>query len=480
MAQNEEQLSGAMQENLLTLLCFDDAHCKLVRAGLTPHLFESSVFREIAGIAIDFIDQYGEAVKDHLPDHLEGVLNGDDHRKASSYKRLLNNLFQARDAVNADYVVSQLHAFVRQQTIKSGLIKAVEAIDSGRVDLAELELTNALKAQVVSFEPGLNFSDATKLTGLLDELEEPGVNIGIKELDHLGIIPRRKELMLFIAPRGRGKSWFCIHAAKMAILQRWTVVLITLEMSEKRYAARFLQSFFSISKRESHVRVAQLITDRSGRLTDVMHEQIERKTLDDPDITGYLASKIKREFRKRPPLFIKQFPTKGATIDMIEAYLEGLERFEGTTPDMIIVDYPDLMKHDAKNKRIELGELVEQLRGLGVKRNAAVVVPSQGNRESEKARTVTGDMVAEDISKNATADVVLTYSQTPMEKKLGLARLFVDKARNEADKFGVLITQAYGMGQFSLDSAMLDADYWDLVDAPVRRPNNGNDDEDHD
>jgi hypothetical protein len=133
VAQNEERLSGAMQENLLTLLCFDDAHCKLVRAGLTPHLFESSVFREVAGIAIDFIDQYGEAVKDHLPDHLEGVLNGDDHRKASSYKRLLNNLFQARDAVNADYVVSQLHAFVRQQTIKSGLIKAVEAIDGGRL-----------------------------------------------------------------------------------------------------------------------------------------------------------------------------------------------------------------------------------------------------------------------------------------------------------------------------------------------------------
>ena len=57
-----ERISGALQENILSLLCFDDKNCKMVRSGLTVQLFESSVYREVAGHAIDFIDAYGEAI----------------------------------------------------------------------------------------------------------------------------------------------------------------------------------------------------------------------------------------------------------------------------------------------------------------------------------------------------------------------------------------------------------------------------------
>ena len=116
------------------------------------------------------------------------------------------------------------------------------------------------------------------------------------------------------------------------------------------------------------------------------------------------------------------------------------------------------MKHNVANKRLELGQIFERIRGIGVKRNAAIVVVTQGNRESETAQTVTADMASEDISKLATTDVAITYSQTPAEKKLGLARLMVGKARNDGDGFSVLITQAYGIGQFCLDSIPMSAE----------------------
>lgn len=463
MSAQEQRLSGALQENILTLLCFDDKSCKLIRAAVTPQLFESAVFKEVATHAIDFIDQHGAAIKEHLPDSIEHILKGDDKRKASSFKRLVDSLFSSKDSVNADYVVSQLQKFVRQQNLKSAIVKAVEAMEDGRIDAAEVEMQKGLSSQVVSFSPGLNFSDPDQLSTLMEDLEEPGFDLGIPELDDRGIIPRRKELMMLIGPRGRGKSWFLIHCAKFACLQRWSTVIITLEMSEKRYGARCLQAFFSIASREAEVTVARLVKDREGNLQEVLHEQVQRITMDDPKLGTFLAKRVRREFVRRPSLYIKQFPTKGATLPMIEAYLDGLERFENFIPDCIIIDYPDLLSHDMKNKRLELGEIIEGIRGLCVKRNAAGIVVSQPNAEGEKATTITGNQVAEDLSKLGTVDVMLTYNQTPAEKKLGLARVWVDKARNGKDKFMVLLTQAYELGQWALDSCFMGTDYWDLV-----------------
>lgn len=472
---NEEKLSGALQENILGLLCFDDKNCKLIRLAVTPQLFESSVFKEVAGHAIDFIDQYGEAIKEHLPDQLEGILNGDDKRKASTYQKLLDNLYQSRDSINGDYVISQLHKFVRQQNLKDALIKAVEAVEDGRIDQAEVEMQKGLTNQSLSFEGGLNLSSPEDVVSILDNPEEEGFELGISDFDRSGIMPRRKELFSLLAARGKGKSWFITHCVKQALLQRWSAVVITLEMSEKRYAARLLQSFFSISRRESEVRITRLVKDQDGGIQDLIQERIERDTMVDSDIRQKLTKRAKREFRRRPPLRIKQFATGSLDMNMLNAYLDGLERFEKFTPDLICIDYPKLMKIDSKNLRIELGVLGEQLRGLAVTRNASVVIVAQGNRESETASTVTGDMVAEDISLLATADTMLTYSQTPAEYKLGLARLFAEKARNEEAKQMVLITQAYSVGQFCLDSHLIHGDYWDMLENRNKRDKRSDD-----
>ena len=467
MSDKDERLPGVLQENLLTLLCFDDSHSKLLRHALTPNLFESAVFKDIAAQALDFIDQFGEPIKEHLPDSLDHILNGSDARKATSYKRTLENLFLAKDSVNGDYVVSCLNKFVRQQNMKSAIVRAVEALEDGRIDDAEVEVQKGLNSQVVSFDLGINMKDTDASLKFLD-IQDTGFFTGIEEMDRQEACPRRKELFLFVAPRGRGKSWFMTHCAKMGLLQKASVLIVSLEMSADRYSQRMVQSFFSISKRESIVRVPRFIKNGEGHLTDIVHEELERITLNDPNIRAILAKKVRRGFRGRPPLIVKDFPTGSLTIPMLNAYLDGLERFHKITPDMIIVDYPDLMQIDSKNLRTETGKVFADLRGIAVSRNLAMVVPTQGNRESETSRLVTGNQVAEDISKLAIADTAVTYSQTPAEKALGLARLLVDKSRNDNDKFQLLISQAYQMGQFSMDSCLMASDYWDIVEP---RPN---------
>lgn len=478
------RLSGSLQENILVLLCFDDAACKVVRGALTPQLFESAVAREVAGAAIDFIDQYGETIKEHLPDHLEHILKGEDARKASSYERLIKNIYEARDHVNAEYVLTQLHDFVRQQNFKDAIVKATEAIRDGKIDEAEVAMQQALNRQAVAFEPGLRLDSPEDVAALLDSPEEEGFPLGIPELDRRGLMPRRKALTMFVGARGMGKSWFLTFCAKMAMVHGWGAVVITLEMGEKGYGVRFLQSFFSISQREAEVTVSRLKVGRDGGLVDLIRERVERWTMKDDDIKTKLLRRIRDTFSRRAPLRIKAFPTGSLTIPQLEAYLDGLERYDKFVPDALLIDYPDLMELPSDNLRIALGKTIEKIRGIAVKRNLAAIVVTQGNRDSEKATTVSTDMMAEDISKLATADLVFTYSQTPAEYALGLARLMVGKAREAEGKFSVLITQAYAIGQFCLDSVLLKNDYWDILGdsepdrGQGRRRGGGRDEED--
>lgn len=453
----DERLSGALQENILTLLVHDAKSAHMIRSAVTPHLFESATFREVAGHAIDFLDQFKEPIGDHLPDSLEHILLGDDKRKASNYKKLIENLHLAKEGLNSDYVISQLNKFVRQQNLKASIVKAVEAMEDGNIDAAEVELQRGLSSQAVSFDLGTSFRDPTSALSFMDTTEAPLLT-GIEELDRRGIGLLKKEQFMVMAPAGMGKTWFMIHMAKWALLQRQTVVHITLEMSEKWIAQRYVQSFFAVSKRQAEIQLPVLRKNRDGSMEDVFYEQVKRLSFEDQGIRAKLQSRINREFSRRPPLIIKQFPTGQLTCNMLEAYLDGLERFHKIIPDVLVIDYPDLMAVDSANLRTDLGVLVKKLRGIAVDRNLAMLIASQSNRESTKAKIVDGSHAAEDYSKIATVDTNITYTQTPMEKRLGLARLFADKVRNDEGKFVALITQAYAIGQFALDSAYLGED----------------------
>ena len=62
--------------------------------------------------------------------------------------------------------------------------------------------------------------------------------------------------------------------------------------------------------------------------------------------------------------------------------------------------------------------------------------------------------------------VLVSNCQTPQEKTLGLARLFVAKARGQESGQMVLISQAYALGQFCMDSTVINDRYWTMLEQP--------------
>jgi hypothetical protein len=366
-------------------------------------------------------------------------------------------------------VVGQLQSFVHQQTLKVGILNAVDAIEAGDISKAENVLEKALNSQLVSFDVGTSFMDTGKSLSFFDKVDD-GFPVGIEALDKAGIHIARGTQFTFIAPAKKGKSWFLVHVGKNALLQRLKVLVVTLEMSEPEYSKRFVQSFFSMTKREAKVLIPSFKRNEQGMFVGMDQKEVERPSLASSGARALVEKRIKQQFKNRLPLIIKNFPTGTLTIAQYEAYLDQLERLHKFVPDVVLFDYPDLMEVDTGNQRLDVGDKFRRLRGIAVKRNHALVTPTQGNRQSAESRTTLDTHVAEDYSKIATADVVATYSQTPEEKRLGLARIYVSNARTEEDKFTALITQNYAIGQFALDSMRMGGDYWSAIDKAAGKP----------
>jgi hypothetical protein len=202
------------------------------------------------------------------------------------------------------------------------------------------------------------------------------------------------------------------------------------------------------------LRVPLLKTDDFGRFSSFEFDNIMPDALKTLGHTK-LAKRIK-PFQAKGRLYIHWFPEGMLTLSMLDSFLDSLEKLEGFVPDVLLLDYPDKMAIDEKNLRVSTGRLYSNLRGLAGRRKLALAVPSQTNRMSSEAELVKANMAAEDWSKIGIADNAVTYSQTMQEKDVGLARIFVDKARNDADKWISLITQSYATGQFCLDSCYFD------------------------
>jgi len=309
----------------------------------------------------------------------------------------------------------------------------------------------------------VRLTDVARSLRFLDTALNSGFRTGIPELDRRGLGPARKEISLFIAPPGRGKSQWLVHLGKHGLLDRRTVAHVTLEMSEDRVCQRYVQSLFAVSKREEQLYRTVLERDELGRVCGIeMKPMGKRPSFEDDNIRGKLVRMIQRRLGHRPRLYIKEFPSGHATVRDIGGYLEMLGS-EGVNVDLLLVDYADLFRLDARHKREELGQIYVDLRGLAVERNIAVATASQSNRDSMKKKQVTEDDVAEDISKIATVDTAFTYSRTAEEKRRNLARLLVAKARNDEDKMTILLSQNYALAQFCIESAMMSKHYEEVL-----------------
>lgn len=453
-------LLGPLVENIMVLLTYDETKARLIRGTIDIKLY-GGPYRALAACCYDYLDRYGKPPGDHLPDLMATQLEAPG---GNIFRDIIVAIHDVREGVNTEYVMAQLELFVRRQSLRTvaiDLAKALQRDTEESLEEAERLIGSARQVSLKVFDPGTRLSDKKRALAFLDSQGDT-LPTGVPELDKRGFGPTRKELWLYISDTKQGKTWALGQLARSALLQRYRVVHVTLEMPERRAAQRYFQTFFAMAKRSEPVTVTRFKRNGGAELQYDHHEVKPALALNAHNIREKLLQRIdKWSNRVLDNIIVKEFPTGSLTVPQLEAYLDNLEATERFVPDLLLIDYPDLMKLDKENYRLEIDELYKNLRGLAGKRNLALACVSQSHRQAAKAKLVGRENVAESYAKVAHADTVITYSQTLQERQSGLARLHVAAGRYDEDRITVVISQNYTMGQYVIDSALMTKGYFD-------------------
>ena len=122
-------------------------------------------------------------------------------------------------------------------------------------------------------------------------------------------------------------------------------------------------------------------------------------------------------------------------------------------PDMVVVDYADIMAPSEKNEyRQQLDSIWKRLRSLAQKWHCAVITASQTNREALYS-DADQQNVAEDIRKIAHVTSMVSINQTEDEKKKGIVRFKQLVIREESAEFRQAVClQCLDLGKMVIDS----------------------------
>lgn len=291
--------------------------------------------------------------------------------------------------------------FCKRQKLIAAIGKCLDQVENKRYD----NIAGTIRAALDGGSPrdhGHEYSEEID-SRAVKAIREP-ISTGWPVLDkYLGGGYERKTIATFIAPTGAGKSMFLVNAACALVEQGLNVLYVTLEMADFKIALRGDSWFSGVA------------------IDDVSKE------------TGKVKDAIGKRAKGR--FFIKEWPTKRASVETIRSHVQRLVSTKNFQPDAIIVDYPDLLRSVKSygEKRHELEGNYEELRGLAQELNCVMLVADQTNRGGLDLELVTISAIAEAYSKATVCDLIVTVSRTPEDKMNGTGRLYIAKSRLGAD-----------------------------------------------
>lgn len=478
MAAEQERFTHSLQENLITVLAYNDIEGRVLSKTLNTNLLDPD-FRTIADECIAYWQKYDKAPLDHTADLVGHIIDDPNNRRAKAITRLLKGMVGLSSSMNTAYILTQQRQHERSQQIRAAIIESAEKINSQQhLAIGEIEdIWHDLLAEnkVTNFDPGLRLSNYRAVLDAL-KLSDSEFSSGVSILDRKFIQPSRGELFIWLGPSGRGKTWALVMQGAEALKKQKKVLHITLEVSSHRTAQRYYQYLFHCSKRDIPAETTDLII-RNGKLEGMRPRSLKTAfALDNESLAAdELRSHIKIFGKRFDNLIIKSFPPGTLSLKDLDAYLDALEQ-EGFIPDLVVTDYAGIMETDVKNTRDSHSSNVLGLRTQAVKRNQAWVTAWQSNRAGAEAKMVKATHVAEAWQVIQHGDNIVSFSSSDREFLLGLCRGFVAKGRGDQDKFGFLMTQSFAVGQFCIDSHWLNSAYFKALEE-LPQPDGADDDE---
>lgn len=360
---------------------------------INPNFFETEGSKWIVKKTLEYFYEYKK-----LPTlevfKVELTTVESDTLKTDVVEQLRNVYKRIKDA-DLDYVKNSMLEFARNQSLKSAILKSVDYLQEGRYD----EIKSAVDTALRSGQPrdiGHNWKEdiETRMSKLARNVVPTGW-APVDEVTNGGLAGG--ELGVLVAPSGVGKSWGLSAIGAHALKIGKKVAHYTLELNENYVGIRYDTIFTGIEP---------------------------AKIPDHPELVRSAIEKINGE------IIIKFYPTKAATTNTLAAHIQQMMSI-GFTPDILLVDYADLLRSIEKTdaRYLELGAIYEQLRGLAGEFNVPIWTASQSQRSSIQDDVIQADKIAESYSKIMTADFVMSLSRKLEDKVNHTGRAHIIKNR---------------------------------------------------
>lgn len=395
--QNQDTLSKygqSFQVKVISVLLSDIKLVDTLHEVIHTKFFEAEANKWIVEQIIDYYTQYKSIPS--LDVFKVEVSKIDDKSTQKSIIEQLKQVFTAVGTDDLQYVKNEFSSFCINQNLKNVIVQSVDLLKAGNYDRIK-ELVD--KAMKVGVETDLGMDYVLDFDERTDEINRSTVPTDwdtINDLMDGGLGPG--ELGVVVAPSGVGKTWVLCALGAAAVRAGKTVVHYSMELSEKYVGSRY----------------------------DTVFTQIPSADL--PDKKSSVKDKINKLKGK---LIIKYFPPKGVSPKKLEAHIEKMTA-AGNKPDLIIVDYADLLlSHTNKTDSTygEQGGVYIELRGMGGELGIPIWTASQTNRTGIDAEVIEADKIADSYAKVMNADFIMSLSRKSKDKLSNTARMHIMKNR---------------------------------------------------
>jgi replicative DNA helicase len=381
----------SFQIKVITALFTDRLFLQQISDILIPTYFESDANNWIVTKILEYNKEYKapptlEVMKVKIEDVDHDVLKQQiiDH---------LKDAWKFVEATDLEFIKQQALDFCKNQEIKKAILSSVELLKHGKYEDIKSKIDDALKAggdkdighdYMTSIEE--RYTEAVRDTKetpweVINELTDGGLGKG--------------ELGVFVAPAGIGKSWGLINIGANAIKKGQTVLHYTLELNEAYVGLRY-----------------------DSVVTGIANQNLK-----------HYQSQVKEDLEKLDgELIIKYYPTKTVSVLGLRGHIEKCI-MQGRKPDVVIVDYADLLRGHGQEKRHELEGIYEDLRGLAGEYEIPVWTASQANRSALEEDVIGAEKISESYGKVMVADFVISLSRKVQDKLAGTGRWHVIKNR---------------------------------------------------
>jgi hypothetical protein len=299
-----------------------------------------------------------------------------------------------------EYVEEEFSNFCKNQLLKNALLDSVDLLKHGHYDDIRLLIDNALKAgsdKNLGHEYIKDIEDRYRAESrkivptpwpVINELLQGGLGNG--------------DFGLIFGGPGGGKSWALVALGAFAASLGYKVIHYTLELGEAYVGKRYDAFYTNISVSE--------VSFNKDKVIDALKDMEDN-------------------------VIIKEFAPKVASLTTIKSHIQKTKDL-GFKPDLILIDYVDLLKAPSKKSRDrkeEIDDLYYGTKGLAKELQLPVWSVSQVNRAGAKDEVVEGDKAAGSYDKMMVIDFGMSQSRLRKDKTEGTGRFHIMKNRYGMD-----------------------------------------------